>query len=182
MADWCIDEVKHKARIYEESGGLVSVYRGDVVKSDLAVPVGVKEALKTSVRPLEDVPANQKDWHPDSDDKVLDLVHPSLFPLVYGRTKILSSGRLTLENFLDHYPESEVVPIPPEDEAKLRSTLSSDQPGSKPYSRNFQWLPCEVDISGKAPKYIYFTDASTSLTMPLQDYELHQQSSSEKTF
>jgi hypothetical protein len=39
----------------------------------------------------------KKDWHPGSDGLVLDLVHPSLYCLVYGRTQALDpqgSGNL----------------------------------------------------------------------------------------
>ena len=32
------------------------------------------------------MPEDQKDWHPGSNKQVLDLVHPSLYPLVYGKT------------------------------------------------------------------------------------------------
>lgn len=46
------------------------------------------EALKTAIKPLEDVPEDAKDWHPRSNGLVLDLVHPSLYPLVYGRSMV----------------------------------------------------------------------------------------------
>ncbi|KAH9914457.1 uncharacterized protein B0H18DRAFT_1125496 [Fomitopsis serialis] len=42
--------------------------------------------LISAIAPLESVPDSKKDWHPGSDGKVLDLVHPSLYPVVYGRT------------------------------------------------------------------------------------------------
>jgi hypothetical protein len=54
----------------------------DVVKSDSAIPPDLQAALKAAVDTLEDVPHGLKDWHPGSDDLVLDLGHPSLFPLV----------------------------------------------------------------------------------------------------
>lgn len=40
------------------------------------------------VSKLENVPDSQKDWHPGSDKQVLDLVHPSLYCLVYGVSQI----------------------------------------------------------------------------------------------
>ncbi|RDB26315.1 hypothetical protein Hypma_006638 [Hypsizygus marmoreus] len=73
MVDWCIDEVRYKAKLFEETGA-VSVYNGDVVKSDTVIPSSLKEALRKAVAPLEQVPARQQDWHPGSDEKVLDLV------------------------------------------------------------------------------------------------------------
>ena len=67
-----------------------------VIKSDTAVSSDLKEALRAAAAPLEAVPDRLKDWHPGSDGKVLDLVHPSLFSLIYGRSKIVSSGVLSL--------------------------------------------------------------------------------------
>lgn len=36
------------------------------------------------------MPDPQKDWNPETDRKVLDLVNPSLYPVVYGKTHTLS--------------------------------------------------------------------------------------------
>lgn len=46
------------------------------------------DALRSGVKKLEDVPENEKDWHPGSNNQVLDLVHPSMYCLVYGRTLV----------------------------------------------------------------------------------------------
>jgi hypothetical protein len=64
--------------------------------SDTAISLDTKEKLKAAVAPLENVPEAKKDWHTGSDCKVLDLVHPSLCPLVYGKTRILSEGTVPL--------------------------------------------------------------------------------------
>ncbi|KAH8087203.1 hypothetical protein BXZ70DRAFT_1073353 [Cristinia sonorae] len=48
----------------------------------------IVQALMTAVARLEDVPEAQKDWHPGSNGQVLDLVHPSLYCLVYGRSLV----------------------------------------------------------------------------------------------
>jgi hypothetical protein len=82
MVKWCIEELRFKVPDFLKTGS-ISVYNGDVVKSDSAIPLELKEELKNAAAPLEQVPEWQKDWHPESDEKVLDLVHPSLFPLVY---------------------------------------------------------------------------------------------------
>ncbi|KJA26105.1 hypothetical protein HYPSUDRAFT_36969 [Hypholoma sublateritium FD-334 SS-4] len=91
MVDWCLDELRHKASLIPE-GHLVPpviVYNGDVVKSDSALPADYKTSLQNAVMAFEKkIPERLKDWHPGSDEKVLDLVHPSLFSPVYGRTRI----------------------------------------------------------------------------------------------
>ena len=131
-----MEELKYKAtRFTEMPGGAIKVYSGDVVKSDTAVPNSLKAQLQAAVRPLEEIPAWKKDWHPGSDGKVLDLVHPSLFPVVYGRTRVLGKGQgfVTLKNCVARCGEGEVL--------KKNKVLDG-------YSADFQWLPCEVDISG----------------------------------
>lgn len=59
---------------------MVSVYDGDIVKSDSAIPKPLKTALQAAAARLEDVPEFEKDWQPHMDEQVLDLVDPSLFP------------------------------------------------------------------------------------------------------
>ncbi|TYZ64793.1 hypothetical protein PybrP1_011831, partial [[Pythium] brassicae (nom. inval.)] len=54
---------------------------------DDLVPTTVKAALVRQVAALEDVPEHTKDWHPNTDQQVLDLVHPSLYCCVLGVTK-----------------------------------------------------------------------------------------------
>ena len=144
MVDYCFSELQYKAKVFEETG-IVRVYYGDVVKSDVAIPVSLKEDLKRAVSPLEDVPPMEKDWHPWSNDRVLDLVHPSLFPLMYGRSRILPNALVSIEDCIEKCGDGEVIPIPPEEDTFLGHNGRSTK---NPFSKRFQWLPCEVDISG----------------------------------
>ncbi|KAF8451885.1 hypothetical protein BDZ91DRAFT_853286 [Kalaharituber pfeilii] len=150
MLAYCIAELQHKAILYKSTRA-VSVYTGDVVKSDTAVSTELQAELKSAVSVLENVPAGTKDWHPGSDGKVLDLVHPSLFPLVYGRSRILTDGTIGLEDCLRRAGEGVVVPVPPEDEAYTSQGYNKSYWGEntgydKQYSRKFQWLPCDVEF------------------------------------
>ncbi|KAG5641800.1 hypothetical protein DXG03_004166 [Asterophora parasitica] len=111
MFDWCIAELRYKIPVFEKTGA-ISVYNGDVVKSDTTVPPALQEALKAAVVSLENVPDRHKDWHPGSDGKVLDLVHPSLFPLVYGKSRILETSRVGLEDCITRCGEGETIPVP----------------------------------------------------------------------
>jgi hypothetical protein len=129
-----------------------------VVKSDVAVPTDVKEALQAAARELEAVPEKYKDWHPGSDGKVLDLVHPSLFPLIYGRSRVLEDRLIGINDCIENCGKGVVVPVRDERETQLPGLSShssqsfrsggGDQ-SSAPYSKDFQWLPCEVDISAE---------------------------------
>ena len=154
MADYCIDELRHMASICSPGNHPIFVYNGDVVKSDTAVSPEIKDALQEEVKRFEDeIPEKLKDWHPGSDEKVLDLVHPSLFPLVYGKTRILYEGETTtLANCIERCGEGETVDIP-SDEEIFEDSNESD---ISIFSQFFQWLPCEVDISGEHAKYVRF--------------------------
>ena len=79
------------------------------MKSDTTVPDALAQSLREHVRQLEDVPDAKKDWHPKSDDKVLDLLHPSLFPLTYHLTRVLPRGTVSLKDCATYTGMGEVV-------------------------------------------------------------------------
>ncbi|KAJ2886643.1 hypothetical protein H4R27_000506 [Coemansia aciculifera] len=58
--------------------------------SDSLVDDDTTKALKEYAAILENVPTRDKDWHPNSNDQVLNLIHPSLFPLIYKHSSVLS--------------------------------------------------------------------------------------------
>lgn len=152
MADYCIDELKYKAQIFKETG-CISIYNGDVIKSDTVITPELQSSLKAAVAPLENVPKHQKDWHPGSNEQVLDLVHPSLFPLVYGVSRILKDDTVGLDDFATRCGEGQVIGTPEDSPCYQYPHMSDNEaPDSEPYSLKFQWLPCDIDISGDRPK------------------------------
>lgn len=160
MAEYCIEELKYKAELYK-STGCISLFHGDVVKSDNVIPSSLQDTLKAAVAPLENVPEHIKDWHPGSNGRVLDLVHPSLYPLVYGLSRIITDGVLDINSGLQRCPEGEIVPIPIIEPSPVRRyeehrdifvDVVVDSPRKESYSAKFQWLPCDVDISGDVPR------------------------------
>ncbi|KAG0049981.1 hypothetical protein BGZ83_005219 [Gryganskiella cystojenkinii] len=58
-------------------------------RTDGLIPPELKQRFQDCVRSLMDVPDHLKDWHPGSNKQVLDLVHPSLFPVIVGRTRVI---------------------------------------------------------------------------------------------
>lgn len=114
-ANWIIDELRYKARIFEKTGSVV-VFDADVVKSDTAVPTATKLALQAAARKFEDVPVAYKDYHPGSDGQVLDLVHPSLFPLIYGRSRVLTDRLVDLQNCVESCGKGIVIEMRPDSE------------------------------------------------------------------
>ncbi|KAJ2928107.1 hypothetical protein H1R20_g9003, partial [Candolleomyces eurysporus] len=160
MFEYCIQELRYRAERFEPNSskrGAIVVFNGKVVKSDHAVPEGVKLALQSAIKPLESVPEAQNDWHPGSNGQVLGLVHPSLYPLVYGKTKVLPPGSqvTTLEDCISRCGEGGVIPTPVAKGNRVHyDSMSCDT--YDPYSTKFQWLPCEVDISGDRPKILSY--------------------------
>ncbi|KAF7331543.1 hypothetical protein MKEN_00033400 [Mycena kentingensis (nom. inval.)] len=67
-----------------EAGPFDAIWYSDNLISD-----DLTAGLRTAALKLEDVPDAEKDWHPGSNGLVLDLVHPSLYPLLYDRTRAL---------------------------------------------------------------------------------------------
>jgi hypothetical protein len=150
MVTWCIDELQLKAKIFQETG-IITAYDGDVVKSDTVIPSSLRHALKASIAPLEDIPEIYRDWHPGSDNIVLDLVHPSMFPVVYGRTRILKDSVVDLDNCIERCGDGETLGVPSREEAQQPTsdmwggaTVPNDT--QDPYSRKYQWLPCDVSF------------------------------------
>lgn len=165
MFTWCIDEIRYKSKEFQENG-VISVYDGDIVKSDVVIPSSLRHALKASVAPLEDLPEESCDWHPGSDGTVLDLVHPSLFPVVYGRTRILRNTLVGLDDCVDKCGEGETLGVPPAEVLMHYSRLGG--PWSDPYSRKFQWLPCEVGFESDKIKSVLFINVSPRVPSQLK--------------
>ena len=130
----CIKELRDKAADFENSK-IVSIFDAEieVAKSDSIVPESLSACLKTAVRPLEDVPDHQKDWHPGSDGKVLDLVHPSLFPMVYGRSRVLPRDKVPLYGCEEYIGSGDTYALPNQSPDRDIFALGTTQ-----------WLPSDV--------------------------------------
>jgi len=114
MLDWCVAELQHNASKLPFDSAQhppTFVYNGDVYKSDVAVSPELRGELQEAVKAFEaKIPERMKDWHPESDEQVWDLVDPSLFPLIYERTRVLPNGETTtLESCVERSGEGEVV-------------------------------------------------------------------------
>ncbi|EPT01446.1 hypothetical protein FOMPIDRAFT_40499 [Fomitopsis schrenkii] len=118
MINYVLTELEAYAALRDESTGIEPGPYERVWRSDKLIPSNLKSELRSAVYPLESVPDSEKDWHPGSDGKVLDLVHPSLYPVIYGLT-ITTSGE----------------PIRPRDD--VPPIFNSDR---------FQWLPSDFHV------------------------------------
>lgn len=114
----------------------------------------LRQRLQAALKPLEDVPPEKQDWHPSSNNQALDLVHPSLYCLVYDRTRgFPQDGRAASER----QPKDLRVIKPPSTLASVpinRSGKNPVQAGALYYdidpkwlSPKFSWIPTEFEIS-----------------------------------
>ncbi|MFI1170162.1 DUF4246 domain-containing protein [Streptomyces melanogenes] len=116
---YVLAELVHYAALRDGRTGIeVSAVDG-VWHSDTLVDEELRSRLREAVQVLEQVPDAEKDWHPGSDNQVLDLVHPSLFCLVREAS---GAPEQAWENPTNHYSRYE-------------------------FSEKFQWLPTDVDVS-----------------------------------
>ncbi|MFC9604706.1 DUF4246 domain-containing protein [Streptomyces niveus] len=116
---YVLAELRHYAELRDGRTGVeVSAVDG-VWQSDTLVDDNLGSRLREAVRVLEEVPEAAQDWHPGSDNQVLDLVHPSLFCLV---REVSGAHERAWQNPTDRYSKYE-------------------------FSEKFQWLPTDVDVS-----------------------------------
>ncbi|KAL8797147.1 MAG: hypothetical protein Q9195_000614 [Heterodermia aff. obscurata] len=142
----CIEELKFKSKRSLEQKFVET--HNVIFKSDTMVPEHTREALLKAVKSLEDIPEREKDWHPGSDEQVLDLVHPSLYPLVFGQTRILPASTVGLSDCCEKYGEGEVLAVPSYDRKQDKDfdRINYRVPIFHARSVRFQWLPSDFEI------------------------------------
>ncbi|KAH8824007.1 hypothetical protein DL96DRAFT_1616083 [Flagelloscypha sp. PMI_526] len=121
MVDYTLQELHSYAKLADPTTGITHACDDVVFWSKSLVPDDLKASLLIHVKQLEDVPEDEKDWHPGSNNQVLDLVHPSLYPIVYGRTYARRDGK------------SQIIEPPPD----AHTFTSAD----------FCWMPSDFAIA-----------------------------------
>ena len=139
----CLQELKLRSKVFKETGITCAIEHG-VFKSDQAVPADAQKSLKAAVSVLEDIPEALKDYHPSSDEKVLNIVHPSLFPLVYGRSRILKDTEIGLSDCIAACGNGETIPMPSIEDVTVYGLSNFEYEVEHRWSSDFQWLPCNV--------------------------------------
>lgn len=149
--DWCVRELRDKTVFLSEHGFIKTLETGSAcAKADGLINDNLREELLAGVKPLLDVKESAKDWHPNSNDQVLNLVHPSLFPLVYGRTHVLQEGLVGLSDCVESCGKGNVAPEPTIEPKKgTGHSYRSEEISKDRFSTRFQWLPSEVKFTGE---------------------------------
>ncbi|KAF7342828.1 hypothetical protein MSAN_01998800 [Mycena sanguinolenta] len=129
MVDYVLAELAGYAKIADNARGIERGCFDAIWYSDRLISDDVAERLKIVVSTLENIPHSQRDWHPGSNEQVLDLVHPSLYCIVYGRTHAYDPHKPA--NFLPV-----VVPTFGDDDSEADWSISSA----------FCWLPSDFSV------------------------------------
>lgn len=98
----------------------------------------LKTALVSGVSVLESGPDDQKGWHPGSNKQVLDLVHPSLYGLVIGRSPVRSADTTSADP---------VHVITEEEYISQRPDFDNYDRAPWAISPLYQWLPTDFAVS-----------------------------------
>lgn len=151
--EWCIRELRDKAQTYERTGFVKALdCQTSTTKSDILITAELRNRLIDALKPLQE--SIDKDWHPNSHQKVLNLVHPSLYPVVYRRSRVLTSGLVGRADCLEFCGKGEVLPDQPEVEHDWEQGV---------WSRRFQWLPSEVKLKEESGTEVQITSYINNL-------------------
>ncbi|KAL1872039.1 hypothetical protein Daus18300_004408 [Diaporthe australafricana] len=145
--EYCIQELQSKALYFEQTGLIPTLdASATIIKSDVLVDSELQEALKQAFKTLKDDQADQPDWHPRSNDMVQDLVHPSMYPLIYGQSRVLDDEVVGLAGAISQWAgKGEIIPKESTPAPKEHGLFGprSEFPDFY-WSTTYQWLPANV--------------------------------------
>ena len=84
---YVIDELEYYDSLRSDFIEVASV--DGVWRASALFPHHLKSQFALLISKLSTIPDKDKDWHPGSDNKVLDLVHPGLYLFVSGKTRTI---------------------------------------------------------------------------------------------
>ncbi|OMH79181.1 hypothetical protein AX774_g7409, partial [Zancudomyces culisetae] len=145
---YALDECEYLARKYAEGEKILEAVDGTFFADDY-IPKSVLNQLIQAVEEFEKDTENSQDWHPGSDQQVLDLVHPSLYPVINevsrAITKDLSPSETDIMGSYMNLGTGSVDNVVFSTQNNKRSrTVEQDF-----ISKRFQWLPAEVGVDAE---------------------------------
>ncbi|KAJ2636597.1 hypothetical protein GGF40_002904 [Coemansia sp. RSA 1286] len=153
---YLFDELQYYAALHVPGSNIFMSSVDRVWYSDQLIDGETAQKLRAHAAEMEAAP--DKDWHPRSNDQVLNLIHPSLFPLDYRKTPFVETpiktpaAALEMQTF-GRFPGSISA------WKKAVEAVYGDQtaPGGRGYyvpqstdrvaSERFCWLPTEFDVA-----------------------------------
>ncbi|KAJ2825939.1 hypothetical protein FBU31_003575 [Coemansia sp. 'formosensis'] len=88
---YVLDELAYYSSLHSPDSSLRLSAADGVWFSDALIDAETTKGHKDYAVILENVPDRQKDWHPAARTRTLNLIDPSLYPLIYGRSWLHAS-------------------------------------------------------------------------------------------
>ena len=142
---YVIDELHHFATL---SLGKIRISPVDGVwEADHEIDATTKTQLLECVKQFEDLPESELDWHPGSNQQVLDLVHPSLYCFVNDLTHV-TEDFIPLSETLTSMGSGSPYTVPEEKSSNISNHLNLYKNVDHDYSlsKKYQWLPSEFKV------------------------------------
>lgn len=139
-----MQELRNKSNYYVETGLIPTLdASATVVKSDMIVPANLRAELHKAFNRLKAGQGSNLNWHPNSNEQVLDLVHPSMYPLIYERTKVLQDEVVGTTDAIDKWA-GKGEPIAKDTVTTSSRSIDGSLPPASLWSDTYQWLPANV--------------------------------------
>ncbi|KAH7324422.1 hypothetical protein B0I35DRAFT_467262 [Stachybotrys elegans] len=149
--EYCIKELRAKAEFFKVTGLILTLdASASIVKSDTLVDETLKQQLRQAFAKIQADQTANPDWHPGSDGKVLDLVHPSLYPLIYGKSPVFQDEVVGVDDAVDNWAgKGETISAQtPQTHQSLMDRFMhvGTQMPQNLWSNSYQWLPSNVQL------------------------------------
>ncbi|KAI0546140.1 hypothetical protein F4679DRAFT_558597 [Xylaria curta] len=139
--DYCIRELQGKAQYFTKTGIIPTLNAtAAVAKSDNFITPTVTTTLRNAFERLKKDQQDFPDWHPGTDEKVLNLVHPSMYPLVFESTKCFRGEVVGVADAVAKWAGKGTV-IDNKNRTEGWNTVPPEF-----WSKEYQWLPSNVAL------------------------------------
>jgi len=156
MWEWCVMELRDKAKLFKRISLVRVLDSGSCVcKSDLLIPSILCKDLEDASRQLWKYAKKGGEIR-----QFIDLVDPSMYPLVYGKTRMLNDGKRSgMADCVESCSDSSTIVSPSHVDDKLKaqrfehvpeftfSTSASARDHASKWSLRYQWLPCDISLN-----------------------------------
>ncbi|KAJ2430598.1 hypothetical protein IWW41_003211 [Coemansia sp. RSA 2522] len=145
------DELEHYEELHVDGSNIRLSAVDSVWMSDSLIDADITQELKRYVAVLENVLEKDRDYHPNTNNQVVNLVDPSLYPLIYARSRVLSPAAAVDLNMVGQFPGSftqwveDVEKVWKDEQGKSIFYFPPAGSGSSK-SEKFCWLPTEFRV------------------------------------
>ncbi|KAJ2582435.1 hypothetical protein GGH95_001535, partial [Coemansia sp. RSA 1836] len=148
---YVLDELAYYSSLHPPGSNVRLSTADGVWLSDSLIDTATTNELKNYAAILESTPTNQRDWHPAGESSMLNLIDPSLFPLIYSRSKLCRQPCASPQAALNPGAPGEF----PGSIYKWHEMLSGSDYYTPPLPlwyiqsdlSNFSWLPSEFRVA-----------------------------------